>query len=140
MLGDPGVLGCLPLIQRPANLFLPSFQGVPHALALGVDFLRHLFQLGDELLADVVQGSLGTGYLVRHRGDCIPAFAGRDVGYKAVDLGTDLLKPRLQAIRRAVDGKGSFCGRHYGQFGICGHERILAATCAALERLVYWVM
>ncbi|MNF85772.1 hypothetical protein D3C84_681830 [compost metagenome] len=118
---DPGFLGGLPLIQRAADLLLKRFQGFAHPLALGVDQLRDFLQLGHQLLAGVVQGHFRLGDLEGDRGDGLTAFSGAGVWNKCQNLVTNLLQPRLQAVRRAVHGQRGFLWWHGGQFGCCVH-------------------
>ncbi|MOA67629.1 hypothetical protein D3C78_1948870 [compost metagenome] len=64
-----------------------------------------------------------------HRGDCFTTFAAADVWDEPVNLGADLLKPRLKTFFGAVDGKGGFLWRHDGQFGLCGHANLPRHPC-----------
>ncbi|AZC30090.1 hypothetical protein C4K38_2130 [Pseudomonas chlororaphis subsp. piscium] len=75
-----------------------------------------------------------------HRRVCLTPLSGLEIRkylFKLIDLCSNLIKPRVKAVRRAINGEGGFLRRHDGQFGLCGHERILAATCAALEGVDY---
>jgi len=62
------VIACLAhsSVMPPAHFFLPHFQGVPYALALGVDLLRDFLQVRHQLFAHIIQGSLGAGDRVGH--------------------------------------------------------------------------
>ncbi|MCY1277852.1 hypothetical protein D9M70_265620 [compost metagenome] len=60
----PRRLLLFPLRQWPAHFGLPAIEQVTHALPLGVDLLRDFLQLGDQALAEVVQGGLGARHLV----------------------------------------------------------------------------
>ncbi|KAG1592508.1 hypothetical protein G6F46_014522 [Rhizopus delemar] len=67
-------LGLLPLSKRPAHFVSQGVQRVAHALALGVDPLRHVLQVVHQLFAHTVQGGLALANLERQAGDRGAAF------------------------------------------------------------------
>ncbi|MNF93944.1 hypothetical protein D3C84_766370 [compost metagenome] len=139
VLVDPSIFGSLPVIQRLPDFLLPSFKHVPYALSFGVDELGNFLLLGGNLFSHRFKCSLRLRNRMRHRCVSLAAFASFEVGQhflELVDLCSHLVKPRVKPVRLAVDGQCGFCGRHCGQFGICGHGESLPRCSQRLKVVV----
>ncbi|MNZ79786.1 hypothetical protein D3C78_983980 [compost metagenome] len=119
---NAGVLGGLPLGERPARL-IPQSVHLGHELAqLGLDHLGHFLEPAQVVAARLLDGGLRLADLGGQAGDPFASLAGGKVGHFAFDLALHQVDELLQAAGH-VYGRGVRLADLFDrdQFLFCGH-------------------